>query len=192
MGSNTLNKAKSPALAALLSSAVLLPAYQSAQADAPPESSEIGFRYGKYQEDAVAGGDTLSGEKSGRYDIDVAQFNLIVPVGDSWSVGLTGQWESMSGASPWFSVYGADGQQKVILSGASIEDHRAEYGVEARYFHEEGNIGFNYVNSKEDDYHSDSIGADASLNSADGLRTYSLALSTSVDKITPTQGVAPD
>jgi hypothetical protein len=104
MGSNTLDKAKSPALAALLSSAVLLPAYQSAQADAPPESSEIGFRYGKYQEDAVAGGDTLSGEKSGRYDIDVAQFNLIVPVGDSWSVGQ--RWTLLIGqkldATKWF------------------------------------------------------------------------------------------
>jgi len=191
MGSNTLDKAKSPALAALLSSAVLLPAYQSAEADAPPESTEIGFRYGKYQEDTVAGSDTLSGQKSERYDIDVAQFSLIAPVGDSWSVGLTGQWESMSGASPWFSLYGADGQQKVIMSGASIEDRRAEYGVEARYFHDEGNVGFNYVNSEEDDYHSDSVGADASLNSADGLRTYTLALSASVDKITPTQGVAP-
>jgi len=89
MGSNTLDKAKSPALAALLSSAVLLPAYQSAEADAPPESTEIGFRYGKYQEDTVAGSDTLSGQKSERYDIDVAQFSLIAPVGDSWSVGLT-------------------------------------------------------------------------------------------------------
>jgi len=80
MGSNTLDKAKSPALAALLSSAVLLPAYQSAEADAPPESTEIGFRYGKYQEDTVAGSDTLSGQKTSAMTLMLRNLALSPPL----------------------------------------------------------------------------------------------------------------
>ncbi len=41
-------------LVALTSSAFLLPAYQSAMADAPPEFTEIGMRYSKYKEDDLS------------------------------------------------------------------------------------------------------------------------------------------
>ena len=39
---------KHPALLALTSSALLLPAYQGLRADAPPEFTEIGLRYSNY------------------------------------------------------------------------------------------------------------------------------------------------
>jgi hypothetical protein len=182
---------KSPTLLALTSSALLLPAYQSANADAPPDFTEIGVRYGKYEEDDTQAGKTFGGKKSQRYEIDIAQFHLLAPVSDNWSVALDVQWEDMSGASPWFVGLGVDGDPKVIMSGASIDDTRTEVSVTTRYYYDRGNVGVNYAHSDEDDYESDSIGLDVAFNSTDKLTTYSAAISASSDDIEPTQGTTP-
>ena len=181
---------KHPALLALTSSALLLPAYQGVRADAPPEFTEIGLRYSKYEEDDTQGSKTFGGS-SQRYDIDAAQFHLLAPVADNWAVAVDVQWEDMSGASPWFVGESLDGSPKVIMSGASIEDTRTEVSVTTRYYYDRGNAGFNYVRSKEDDYDSDAIALDGSVNSADGITTYSGAISASSDDIEPTQGSVP-
>jgi len=178
-------------LVALTSSAFLLPAYQSAIADAPPEFTEIGTRYSKYKEDDISAKKAFGG-RSERYDIDVAQFYLLAPVSDDWSVALDVSWEDMSGASPWFvgeSIEADDA--KVIMSGASIEDTRTEVSVTTRYYFDSGNAGFNYTYSDEDDYESKALSLDGSINSEDGLTTYSAAVSASDDDITPTQGAYP-
>ena len=70
-------------------------------ADAPPEFTEIGMRYSKYKEDDLSA-KKVFGARSQRMDIDVAQFHLLAPVSDDWSVALDVGWEDMSGASPWF------------------------------------------------------------------------------------------
>ncbi|WP_240732859.1 DUF3570 domain-containing protein [Halioglobus maricola] len=178
------------ALAALTSSALLLPAYQGAQADAPPEFTEAGLRYSKYKEDDISSSNVF-GPSSERYDIDVVQFHMLAPVAESWSFALDVQWEDMSGASPWFVGQSAEGESKVVMSGASIEDTRTDISVTTRYFYDRGNAGFNYTRSDEDDYESDSISLDGSLNSEDGLTTYSAAISASADDIEPTQGSIP-
>ncbi len=178
------------ALLALTSSALLLPAYQGVRADAPPEFTELGMRYSKYEEDNTQGSKTFGGS-SERYEIDAAQFHLLAPVLDDWSVAVDLQWEDMSGASPWFVGQSLDGGPKVIMSGASIEDTRTEVSVTTRYYYDRGNAGFNYVNSDEDDYESDAVALDGAFNSADGMTTYSAAVSTSHDDIRPTQGSVP-
>jgi hypothetical protein len=179
-----------PTLMALTSSALLLPAYQGAQADAAPEFTEIGMQYSKYEEDDIESRKAFGGG-SERYEIDVAQFHLLAPVSDNWSVALDVQWEDMSGASPWFVGESAEDGPKVVMSGASIEDTRTEVKVATRYYYDRGNAGFSYTNSDEDDYQSDAFSLDGSLNSADGMRTYSGAISSSSDDIEPTQGSVP-
>ena len=181
---------KNPALLALTSSALLLPAYQGVRADAPPEFVELGMRYSKYKEDDTQGSKTFGGS-SQRFDIDAAQFHLLAPVADNWAVAVDVQWEDMSGASPWFVGQSIDGDPKVIMSGASIEDTRTEVSVTTRYYYDRGNAGLNYVHSDEDDYESNAIALDGSFNSADGMTTYSAAISTSRDDIDPTQGAVP-
>ena len=104
-------------LMALTSSALLLPAYQGAMADAQPEFAEIGMRYSKYQEDDILSNKAFGGD-SERYDIDVAQFHLLAPVADDWSFALDVEWEDMSGASPWFVGESLSDSPKVIMSGA--------------------------------------------------------------------------
>src|SRR5210317_1983486 len=126
---------KNPALLALTSSALLLPAYQGVRADAPPEFVELGMRYSKYEEDNTQGSKTFGGS-SQRYDIDAAQFHLLAPVADNWAVAVDVQWEDMSGASPWFVGQSLDGGPKVIMSGASIEDTRTEVSVTTRYYYD--------------------------------------------------------
>ena len=182
---------KHPTLLALTSSALLLPAYQQANADAPPDFTEIGIRYSKYEEDNTQAGKTFGGKDSQRYEIDVAQFHLLAPVADDWSVALDVQWEDMSGASPWFVGQKADGSPEVIMSGASIADTRTDVSVTTRYYFDRGNIGLNYTHSDEDDYESDAIALDVAFNSADNLTTYSAAISASSDDIEPTQGETP-
>jgi len=177
-------------LVALTSSALLLPAYQGVQADAPPEYTELGVRYSKYEEDDIQGKKSFGGG-SERYEIDVAQFHLLAPVADSWSVALDVAWEDMSGASPWFVGESASGDPKVIMSGASIEDTRTEVTVATRYYFDRGNVGVGYTNSDEDDYESDAFSLDGAFNTADGMRTYSAAISYSDDEIDPTQGTVP-
>jgi hypothetical protein len=181
---------KHPALLALTSSALLLPVYQAARADAPPEFMEMGMRYSKYKEDDTQGKKTFGGS-SERYDIDAAQFHLLAPVADNWSLAVDVQWEDMSGASPWFVGESLDGSPKVIMSGASIEDTRTEVSVTTRYYYDRGNAGLNYVRSDEDDYDSNAVALDGAVNSADGMTTYSGALSYSSDDIEPTQGSVP-
>jgi hypothetical protein len=181
---------KNPTLLALTSSALLLPAYQGAQADAPPQFTELGIRYSEYKEDDSSGSKTFGGS-SERYEVDVAQFHLLAPVSDNWSVALDVAWEDMSGASPWFVGESQDGSPKVIMSGASIADTRTDVSVTTRYYYDRGNAGLNYTRSEEDDYESDAIALDGSFNSADGLATYSGAVSASFDDIEPTQGSVP-
>lgn len=181
---------KSTALLALTSSALLLPAYQGARADAAPEFTEIGMRYSKYEEDDTDGSKTFGGS-SQRYEIDAAQFHLLTPVADNWSFAVDLQWEDMSGASPWFVGQSANGESKVIMSGASIDDTRTEVSVTTRYYYDRGNAGLNYVRSDEDDYDSNAVALDGAFNSSDGLTTYSGALSYSADDIEPTQGSVP-
>lgn len=177
-------------LAALTSSALLLPAYQGALADAQPEFTEVGMRYSKYEEDDILSRKAFGGD-SERYEIDVAQFHLLAPVADDWSVALDVGWEDMSGASPWFVGQVADESPKVIMSGASIEDTRTEVSVTTRYYYDRGNAGLNYTYSDEDDYESKAVSLDGAFNSLDGLTTYSAAISASDDDIDPTQGSVP-
>lgn len=181
---------RNPTLLALTSSALLLPAYQGVHADAPPEFTEMGVRYSKYEEDDILGRKSFGGG-SERYEIDVAQFHLLAPVADNWSVALDVGWEDMSGASPWFVGESASGDPKVIMSGASIDDTRTEVSGTTRYYFDRGNAGLNYTYSDEDDYESHAISLDGSFNSADGLTTYSAAISASDDDIDPTQGSVP-
>ncbi len=177
-------------LLALTSSALLLPAYQGALADAQPEFTEMGMRYSKYNEDDITASKAFGGD-SERYDIDVAQFHLLAPVAEDWSFALDVGWEDMSGASPWYVGQVGSDPAKVIMSGASIEDTRTAVSGTTRYYYDRGNVGLNYTHSDEDDYESNAGSLDGAINSADGMTTYSAAISASHDDIDPTQGTVP-
>ena len=169
-----------------------LPAYQTgtAVADAPPAFTEVGLRYTHYSEDSIDEDLVIFGAVD-RYVIDVTQLWIEAPVGASWSVALDVQNDYQTGASPWFVGAQQSGEPGVIMSGASIQDNRVEVGVTTRYFWADGNAGFAVSHSDEDDYEATALTFDASWNTADDARTWSTSLSSSSDKLNPTQEVIP-
>jgi hypothetical protein len=182
----------SPLMKRLGAPLLALPAYQTgtALADAPPTFTEVGLRYTNYSEDRIDRDLVIFGATD-RYDIDVTQLWIEAPVGASWSVALDIQNDYQTGASPWFVGAQQNGEPGVIMSGASIQDNRVEVGVTTRYFWADGNAGLVVSHSDEDDYEATALTFDASWNSADDARTWSTSLSSSRDKLNPTQEVIP-
>ena len=76
---------KHPALLALTSSALLLPAYRACAPMRRRNLSNSGRVTASTKEDNTQGGKTFGGS-SQRYEVDAAQFHLLAPVADSWSV----------------------------------------------------------------------------------------------------------
>ncbi len=186
-------RADSPLIKRLGATVAALPVYGTgvaAHADAPPEFTEVGLRYTRYSEDALAADKVIFGS-SDRYDIDISQLWIEAPVGANWSVALDVQNDYQTGASPWFVGISADGEPGVVMSGASIQDNRIEVGATTRYFWADGNAGFNVTHSDEDDYEALALALDVAWNSADNSRTWSASMSTSSDTVEPTRGTIP-
>ena len=122
----------SRSLSGLSPSAVALPGISVA--DAPPTQSTASYKISNYQEDDLSRSEAPFGDLD-RYDIDVHQFKLISPVGRNFSVNIDANYETLTGASPWFTSIGLDGDPDVNLSGASgIRDKRTETSIGARYY----------------------------------------------------------
>ena len=119
----------SRSLIALSTSALALPGISLA--DAPPTQSTASYKVSNYQEDDLPRSEVPFGDLD-RYNIDVHQFKLISPVGRNFSVNIDANYETLTGASPWFTSVGLDGDPDVNLSGASgIRDKRTEVSIGA-------------------------------------------------------------
>jgi hypothetical protein len=171
-------------LLALSTTALALPGL--ATADAPPSFSTLSYKFTNYQEDDVSRREAPFGER-GRYDIDVHQLRLVTPTGRNTSVQLDANQESMSGASPWFNIAGADGDPIVNLSGASgIRDSRRELSVSGSYYFDNATVTANTGYSVEDDYRSRYYGLSGQTSFNQELTTLAAGLSYASDEIFPT------
>ncbi|MBL4580940.1 MAG: DUF3570 domain-containing protein [Gammaproteobacteria bacterium] len=179
-----MKNSASRSIIALSSTALALPGI--ALADAPPTQSTISYKLSNYQEDDLARSEAPLGELE-RYDIDVHQFQLISPLGRKLSVQVSASYESLSGASPWFTSRGLDGEPIVNLSGPSgISDRRSELSVGSRYYLDNGSFAGNIGYSEENDYRSVYFGLNGERHYNNDLTTVSAGLSYSSDKIFPT------
>lgn len=183
---------RSKALNALTSAALAIPGMAitatstQVHADAPPTNTEVGYRYSQYQEDDIPESKLASGSNQ-RYDIDVHQFRLLTAVGEQYSVDATFDYETMSGASPFGTVSGTDGNPLVVMSGASIEDTRMDLNVKTTRYYDEGTASIIGGYSTEDDYEAFNLGAEGTLNLNDKTTTLMGGLGFSDDTIKPTQ-----
>lgn len=169
---------------ALSSTALALPGI--ALADAPPTQSTISYKLSNYQEDDLSRSEVPFGELE-RYDIDVHQFQLVSPLGRNMSLHVDANYESLSGASPWFTSRGLDGKPNVNLSGASgISDRRSELSIGSRYYLQNGSFAGNIGYSEENDYRATYFGLNGERHYNNDLTTVSAGLSYSSDKIFPT------
>lgn len=146
----------------------------------------LSYKISNYKEDDLSRREVLFGDLD-RYDIDVHQFKLIAPAGRNFALQVDANYESLSGASPWFTSQGFDGNPVVNLSGASgIRDRRAELSIGGSYYLANGRIGGNIGYSEEDDYRARYIGVNGERHFNNDLTTIALGLSYSDDAIFPT------
>ena len=111
-------KTRSKALMTLTGSALALPGvFGSAPglADTPPAASVLSYRVSSYQEDDLTQDALLIGSPE-RYDIEIHQLRFSAPVGERTSVALESSYESMSGASPWYTLESVNGDAPLMLS----------------------------------------------------------------------------
>jgi len=171
-------------LLALSTTALALPGI--AAADAPPPFSTLSYKFTNYQEDDISRREAPFGERE-RYDIDVHQLRLITPTGRNTSLQIDGNQESMSGASPWFNIAGADGDPIVNLSGASgIRDSRRELSIAGSYYFDNATLSASTGYSVEDDYRSRYYGLSGQTNLHQDLTTIAAGISYADDEIFPT------
>ncbi len=182
-----MKKYASRNIVALSSTALALPGI--ALADAPPTQSTVSYKLSNYQEDDLSRSEAPFGELE-RYDIDVHQFQLVAPISRNMSLHVDANYESLSGASPWFTSRGLDGEPIVNLSGASgIRDRRSELSVGTRYYLDNGSFAGNVGYSEEDDYSAIYFGINGERHYNNELTTVAAGFSYSSDEIFPTDAL---
>jgi hypothetical protein len=178
-------------LLALTSSALALPgvvATSSAKADTPPAVSVLSYRASSYKEDDLDASLLIAGSAE-RYDIKIHQLRYSAPVGEKYSFSLDSSYESMSGASPWYTVESVNGDAKVAMSGATIYEKRRDITAAGRRYFDNGNLGISLTISDENDYRSNSVAVDGSVTLANNSTTISGGASYSDDELSPTDAL---
>lgn len=184
---------KNPTLALLSASAMALPAISNA-ATAPANNAQISVSVSQYEEDNIDSADLFFGAEE-RYDIDISQFSLTLPLGSRWQVDADMVIDEMSGASPWYVFDLGDGPLQA-MSGASIEDKREDISIGVTHFsdpqQQQGkaidawSLSANLLSSEEDDYDAKGIALGAEWETDKRHRTWSAGWSYSNDKIDAT------
>lgn len=177
---------KSRSLLALTASALALPGITPAtRADTPPTETSVNFRISRYEEDNLPQ-EYLAAGNTARYDINIHQLQLVTPVGENYGLTLNSSYESMSGASPWYTVPTFGDSKSVVMSGATIHEERRDYNLALRRYLDNGSVAFNVGSSHEDDYESWSGGVDMERHFHNDLTTLAGGISYSSDDLNPT------
>ena len=168
-------------LLALCSAALSLPVNAATQ----PVQTEVSIKTSSYEERDLSESDVLLGATE-RYDIDINQFRLLTPVSGAWSLGVDISRETMSGASPWGTIAGVDGEASLIMSGATIREKRTEIALSATHYGQDASYSVGVIRSEENDYEATAISLGGEWDQNNGLSTLSLGISYSSDDIKPT------
>lgn len=173
-------------LLALTTSALALPGVGGiAIADTPPADRVLSYRVSNYQEDDLAASALLTGSAE-RYDIDIHQLRFSSAIGSDYSIALESSYESMSGASPWYTIQAVNGETQVAMSGATIYEKRQDVTASLRRYFSAGNLGVSFTVSDENDYKANSAAVDGSYTFANQATTLSAGIAHSDDTLTPT------
>jgi len=192
-------------LLALSAAALALPALApSARAVAPTETV-LSYRYSQYREEDLDRAEVSDinveegGASTHRYNIDVNQYSLSTPVGQHYAMTLDVQDETLTGATPWGTVMNKNGtpqtdddRVQVVMSGASIHEHRTEANLGGTYFYDTGTIGAVVGTSHENDYHSYSGGLNWGGEFDQKQTGVAVGVSGSSDTIDPTRQTIPE
>ena len=149
------------------------------------KKKQVSVRLTNYQEDPLPSSRRAIGSTE-RYGINVLQVNYFTPYKDDYSIAVSGQYESLSGASPFSSQVNQDGETEVLMSGATIDEQRLDGSVLGTRYFKEGTLGAGFAFSTENDYQSLAFSLDGSLELFNKHTTLLASMSTSFDKLSPT------
>lgn len=158
----------------------------SAWADEPANRYSADYHYSSYTEDDLERAKGLAGGEISRYQIDMHQFSLRVPSRGRWDVAIDVVHETMSGASPQFSVPDAAGEPVQVMSGATISEERNDLLMQWNRYLDNGRLGFSGGLSTEKDYRAINLGLDGETHFNEGNTTLSAGVGMSYDTIEPT------
>jgi hypothetical protein len=179
----------SAALQALWSSALALSGLpHAARGDAPIERFSAEYNYSQYQEDDVPSAKVFFGSTS-RYEIDMHQLSLRSPLTARSDIAVELVHETMSGASPWYSVPdipGPGSEPLEFMTGATIDDARTDVLATYNRYYDNARIGYSAGYSTENDYDAINAGIDGETHFNEGNTTLSAGLDVSFDTIEPT------
>ena len=180
------NKRAGQALLSLSAAAMALPALAVNQ----PSETVVALKSSYYEEDPIRSSDevVIFGDPN-RYKIKVNQCYLLKPLGSNWALTVDYANESMSGASPWGAVADEEGNQQLIMSGASIDDSRNKVeGTVTRYMPDSA-LSLTVGGSREHDYRSDYLGLAFIQEFNLKNTTLSVDASYASDELSPTDAV---
>lgn len=199
----SLSKNPSSTLLALSTAAMALPALAPNAFAVAPTERVLSYRYTQYNEtsidpEKVSNINVANGGGSNkRYDIDVNQYAFSTPVGDHFSMSIDIQDEVLTGATPWTVAKEdvnatpsdtSDDVVKLVMSGASIKEHRTEANVATTYYYSSGTISGNLGYSVEDDYDSANAGLSWSGEFDDKQTGLAAGINYSDDTLDPEEG----
>jgi hypothetical protein len=180
-------KKSNAALLALTATALALPGYSGkAEAWADPDAL-ASYRFSAYRESALPA-DKVSGTDGSRYSVNSHQFQLLMPYSEQLDYGVDAIVETMSGASPWFVLPDANGKPVQVMSGATIEDTRADVQLHARQYQQDARQTASIGVNKERDYLSGNLGLEGEWDFNQQRTTLSSGLGYSHDQLKPTDG----
>jgi len=174
---------KTSALSALTLSALAIPSVS--QAATVPEKKQLSVRVTNYQEDPLPSSRLALGSTE-RYGINVLQVNYFTPYKDQYSIAVSGQYETLSGASPFESRVDNNGETNVLMSGATIDEQRLDGSVVGTRYFKEGTLATGFAFSTENDYQSLAFSVDGSLEIFNKHTILLASMSTSFDELSPT------
>ena len=125
----------------------------------------------------------LSYEEDGLMEVQADYFDLGIPINGNNDLTVSVEYEAMSGASPIFSLPGADGEIVQVTSGASITDQRTAVAVNYRYFTNSGIVSVSPAISTENDYDSNSVTTEYQWERNGKSTTYSIGAGISDDRV---------
>lgn len=177
----------SATLRALKASALALSGMaRIAAADAPIDEVYTSYSFSSYAEDDLETSKGLPLADRERYSVSTHQAMLAAPLTDRIDFSLEVTHETMSGASPWYTVPDAAGAPIQVMSGASIEDQRDDFLLKANYFFENARLGLSSGYSGENDYSAMNFGFDGETHFNEKNTTLSGGIGMSFDEIEPT------
>lgn len=179
--------AESAALRALSASALALSGVaRIAAADTPIDQVYTSYSFSSYDEDELETSKGLPLADGERYSVSTHQALLAAPLTERIDFSLEVTHETMSGASPWYTVPDAAGAPIQVMSGASIEDQRDDFLLKTNYYLENARLGFASGYSSENDYSAINLGFDGETHFNEKNTTLSGGFGLSLDEIEPT------